>query len=86
MAIRLRIVENRLIAICAARSIPKEGDMYLDDGQHYALMLKFARDFEESLGYDLPKDPIDKQLVEQEESNNPNRLWWEETYNRKKGD
>lgn len=80
MAIRLRIVNGRLIAICAARSIPKEGDVYIDDGQHGALGQKFARDYAESYGYEFGINEEEARLVEQEESNNPNREWWDRTY------
>ena len=46
MAIRLRVVEGTLIALCAAETDEVPGDVYLDDGQHYALAMKFARDWE----------------------------------------
>jgi hypothetical protein len=80
MAIRLRLINGVWIAICAARSVEKEGDVYLDDGQHHALGDKFARDFDEmfELGLHTPQ-PTDT-LVEQEESNNPNRNWWDSEY------
>lgn len=44
MAIRLREVEGKLVALCAAEVDPKEGDIYLDDNAHYALACKFARE------------------------------------------
>ena len=80
MAIRLRWINNRWIAICAARSVPKEGDLYIDDGQHHALGSKFARDGHEMYGIKMPYWNEDVDLVEQEESNNPNRDWWDRTY------
>lgn len=80
MAIRLRIVEGQLIALCAARSIEQPGDIYLDDGAHHALGCKFARDYHEMYGYDLPTRDEARDLVEREESNNPARTWWDETY------
>lgn len=46
MAIRLRKVEDRLIALCAAETDSMPGDVYLDDGQHYALAAKFWRDYQ----------------------------------------
>ncbi len=46
MAIRLRTVEGRLIALCAAETDPIPGDVYLDDGQHYAIAAKFWRDYQ----------------------------------------
>ena len=44
VAIRLRKINDQTVAICAAWSEPKPGDIYLDDAQHYALACKFARD------------------------------------------
>jgi hypothetical protein len=84
MAIRLRVVNGRLVALCAARSVEKPGDVYLDDSQHYALMLKFSRDTQESFGYPMPSDPEDRAIVEQEESNNPNRKDWDRVYGQQK--
>ncbi len=81
MAIRLRRVNGTLIAICAARSVPKEGDIYLDDEAHTALSSKFARDFNEMFDTKLPTNSAKvHHLVLVEESNNANRGWWEETY------
>ena len=57
MAIRLRIVDGRTVALCAVESDPQPGDVYLDDGQHYALAAKFAQDWRGSLGADLPEYP-----------------------------
>lgn len=80
MAIRLRCIDGQLIAICAARSIEKSGDVYLNDGQHYALADKFMEDFE-SEGYNTrPLDPNAAALRAKEESDNPARQWWDETY------
>ena len=45
MAIRIRKVDGKTIALCAAKSIPKEGDLYLDDSIHHALTTKFGLDF-----------------------------------------
>ena len=45
MAIRLRRVEGILVALCAAETDPLPDDLYLDDGMHYALAAKFARDW-----------------------------------------
>ena len=46
MSIRIRKVDGVLVALCAARSIEKPGDVYLDDAQHHALAEKFAADFQ----------------------------------------
>ena len=50
MAIRIRKVNGKIIALCAAKSKPKEGDIYLDDGMHHALSIKFEHDFR-SMGF-----------------------------------
>ena len=44
MAIRLRTVDGVTVALCAARSVEKPGDRYLDDGEHMALARKFWLD------------------------------------------
>lgn len=46
MAIRIREVNNVLVALCAAETDKKEGDIYLDDRTHYALAAKFASDWQ----------------------------------------
>jgi hypothetical protein len=45
MAIRVRQVEGQTIALCAVESDAQPGDLYLDDGVHYALATKFAEDW-----------------------------------------
>lgn len=48
MAIRIRDRgDGVLIALCAAKTQPEEGDLYLDDGVHYALSQKYWRDYDE---------------------------------------
>jgi len=52
MAIRLRRLKDidgtiKMVALCAAETYPKFGDIYLDDECHYALTAKFADDFRE---------------------------------------
>jgi hypothetical protein len=89
MSIRLRRTEAGLVALCAARSMPKDGDIYLDDEVHGALALKFRLDFS-SEGIILPYEPSSQPgvwdsrpqiaAIEREESNNSNRDWWDETY------
>ena len=46
MAIRIRKIRGRLVALCAARTRPETEDIYLDDGVHHALTTKFVVDFE----------------------------------------
>lgn len=80
MAIRLRIVDGTLIALCAARSVAKPDDVYLDDGQHHALAEKFAEDFG-SEGYNTRAFYADAAALRaREESNNPARDWWDSVY------
>lgn len=67
MAIRLRIVNNYYVALCAVESDQKEGDIYLDDGMHTALSTKFAQDFNsmfgESMRYTLPAESVISELM-----------------------
>lgn len=81
MAIRIRkIGKNQTIAICAARSISKEGDVYLDDVMHHALSNKFARDFTEEGFMNTIFDENEIPIVEREESNNENRDDWDKQF------
>lgn len=79
MALRIRMVNGvATVAVCAAKSIPKEGDIYLDDDQYHVVMNKFARDFNEMYDLDLPVGTDEEvQLALQEESNNRNRTKWD---------
>lgn len=81
MSIRIREVDGVTIALCAARSMPKEGDIYLDDAAHHALSIKFDLDFS-SMNFMQAtyKKSVEARLMEQEESNNTNREWWDRTY------
>ena len=64
MAIRLRKVENKWVALCAYETDKKEGDIYIDDGQHYALATKFSDDY----GFD-PDETIKKLMDSQKVRN-----------------
>ncbi|MES2359997.1 MAG: hypothetical protein V4529_16780 [Gemmatimonadota bacterium] len=77
MSIRLRVVDGVLVALCAARSVEKPGDVYLDDGQHYALAEKFWNDYPQC---GIAPDATSLSLIEREESNNPNREEWDRTF------
>ena len=44
MAIRLRTVNGTRVALCAAETDEQFGDVYLDDGDHYAIAAKYAQD------------------------------------------
>jgi len=81
MSIRLRVVDGYLIAICAARSVPKEGDVYLDDTAHHALTIKFGLDHSSERGAEpWSANEPEVKLMEREESNNPAREWWDRTF------
>ncbi len=80
MSIRLRKVNGILIAFCAARSVEKPGDIYLDDNAHHALAEKFARDFYSEGSIVRVPDSREAALAEREESDNPNREEWEKLY------
>lgn len=81
MSIRIRTVNGTTIAVCAARSLPKVGDIYLDDAAHHALSVKFDLDFG-SMGFMNPMylASDEAKIMEEEESNNSNRDWWDRTY------
>jgi len=83
MSIRIRQVNGITVALCAARSMPKEGDIYLDDAAHHALVAKFERDAHSMYGHEMGYWNDYLVEVEQEESNNPNRTWWDKTYGAK---
>jgi hypothetical protein len=53
MAIRLRTVNGVRVALCAAETDAAPGDLYLDDGDHYALAAKFAQDHRTGIEYPL---------------------------------
>lgn len=70
MAIRIREIDGHLVALCAAKTKAKAGDIYLGDGAHHALTTKFGVDWvsEGRLDDDLADDVI-KKLMLKEESN-----------------
>jgi hypothetical protein len=80
MSIRIRRVGPTLIACCAACTVEKPGDRYLDDEEHHALAAKFSQDFNSEGRGPSPQDPVHDQLRAIEESNNPAREWWDQTY------
>ena len=45
MAIRIRIINGLTVALCAAKTRPEYGDLYLDDNIHHALSSTFDTDF-----------------------------------------
>lgn len=57
MAIRLRTVGNVRVALCAVEADAMPGDVYLDDGDHYALAAKFSRDWSGQVaGWPYPEE------------------------------
>ena len=44
MAIRIRKIDGKFTALCAAEHKSKKGDLYLNDGIHEALSIKFGVD------------------------------------------
>lgn len=45
------------MALCAAETDPQPGDVYLDDGDHYALAAKFSRDWTGQVaGWEYPEE------------------------------
>ena len=54
MSIRIRTVEGVRVALCAYETDAAEGDLYLDDNDHYALAAKFNRDYD--TGIEFPEE------------------------------
>lgn len=61
MAIRIRKVLGVTVAVCAAETDEKPGDIYLDDSIHHALSTKFGLDWK-SMGF-ISDPPIDTDLA-----------------------
>jgi len=83
VSIRIRRIEGHVVALCAARSVEKPGDVYLDDAEHYALAEKFWDDYPVC---GVVCDPVITALREREESNNPNRDAWNQTWGKEPSD
>lgn len=62
MAIRIRKINGVTIALCAAVTKHKNGDLYLDDSVHHALSTKFGLDWHKE-GF-LDKSLVDERLVD----------------------
>lgn len=52
MAIRIRVIDGRTVALCAVETEAKLDDLYLNDSVDHALRVKFVRDYK-SEGIDL---------------------------------
>ena len=68
MSIRIREIKGHIVAVCAAKTKAKEGDIYLNDGAHHALTTKFGVDWvsEGRLTEDLADDIIKKLMLLEE--------------------
>lgn len=69
MAIRIRQIKGHCVALCAAKTGPKQGDIYLGDDVHHALSTKFGVDWvsEGRLTEDLADDIIKDLMLKKEE-------------------
>ena len=47
MAIRVRKIKGKIVALCAAEHKAEEDDLYLDDVVDHALRMKFLKDYGE---------------------------------------
>jgi len=63
MSIRIREIDGEMVALCAAKTEAQEGDIYLNDCAHHALMVKFTADLE-SEGWLKKNAPIDEKVKE----------------------
>ena len=45
MSIRIRTANGKTVALCAAKTEARMGDIYLDEAAHHALYRKFQADF-----------------------------------------
>lgn len=68
MAIRIRKRAGITVALCAAKTKAKKGDVYLHDGIHHALTTKFSVDFMEEgfMNADLADDKIKALMLKME--------------------
>ena len=56
MSIRIRTVDGVRVALCAVEADEQPGDIYLDDGDHGALVAKFEHD-RKLMGFDYTAYP-----------------------------
>jgi hypothetical protein len=65
MAIRIREVNGITVALCAAKTFPMSGDIYLDDIAHHALSTKFGVDWvsEGRLKEDLADEEVKERML-----------------------
>lgn len=63
MAVRIRTVDGKRVALCAALTQPELGDIYLNDSEDHALREKYLWDYETE-GLLLSDPPIDREQVQ----------------------
>ncbi len=70
MSIRIRKIEGETVALCAAKTEAKEGDIHLNDCAHHALMVKLQADLDSEgwLKVGAPVDELVKELMLKEEA------------------
>jgi len=68
MAIRIRKIKGKIVALCAAKTKAEKGDIYLGDEAHHALSTKFGVDWvsEKRLTEDLADDNIKSLMLKEE--------------------
>ncbi|MER9356962.1 hypothetical protein NKI61_27355 [Mesorhizobium sp. M0514] len=64
MAIRIRTVGETRVALCAAETDERPGDVYLDDAAHYALAAKFRLDWKDQQLTGWPEYPVEWAAME----------------------
>ena len=63
MSVRIRTVHGIRVALCAAETDEKHGDVYIDDADHYALAAKFAQDYQTGTRYEREWAAMETQKV-----------------------
>jgi hypothetical protein len=76
MSIRIRTVNGQVVALDAAKSAEKVGDIYIDDRTEKALLAKFGREHREARIL-FAYDNLDLVIKEENQSALD---WWEEAY------
>ena len=64
MAIRIRWINEKVIAVCAAKTSPQKDDLYIDDSAHHALTTKFSVDWVSEGIIEIEKDLADERVKE----------------------
>lgn len=68
MAMRVRVVNGVVVAVCAATTPAKAGDLYIDDAQDHAIRSKLAQDWNSESGYGIPQYEDEDALRAREEA------------------